>query len=624
MSFYMVRGVRGASHEKGLSSMRRKLLLGVLAGLGCVVVAPWAEAQQVQRGFAVNRFEASERGSDWFTNESLDLRGNFRLAAGALADYQYRPLVLYDANGDPARSIVRNQLNVNLGASAILFDRLRLSVNLPVVAFTDGHSGTLRGVGYASPPNEQGVGDLRAAVDVRLLGAYGDAATLAVGAQVWFPTGDRDLYTTDGQVRFQPRVMVAGDIGMFAYAGRAGFSYRARDEAFAAGSLGSEIVLSGAAGVRLADRKLLIGPEVFTSTVVVKDGFFEKRSTPVEGIFGAHYRAGPIHVGGGAGAGLTRGFGSPEFRALLTLEYQTPIDPDTDGDGILDSEDACKTVKGIRSADPAKNGCPKEEPKDRDGDGILDVDDACPDVPGVATQDRATNGCPPPADRDKDGILDPVDACPDVPGLPNEDPALRGCPDSDGDGVFDKVDACPNEAGLKTDDPKTNGCPDNDRDKDGIENKVDACPDEPGKPDPDPKKNGCPKAFVSNGEIKIIDQVKFKTSSADILPGKDSEEVLQAVLGVMKAHPEIKNIRVEGHTDDTGGAALNKKLSAARAASVVKWLTKNGIEAAKLKSEGFGPARPIDSNATEEGKRNNRRVEFHIEDPGAATPGVAK
>src|SRR6185369_2896372 len=173
--------------------------------------------------------------------------------------------------------------------------------------------------------------------------------------------------------------------------------------------------------------------------------------------------------------------------------------------------------------------------------------------------------------------------------------------------------ACPNEPGLKTDDPKTNGCPDTDRDKDGIPNATDACPDEPGPADPDPKRNGCPKAFIQNNEIKITDQVKFKTGSAEILPGKDSEEVLQAVVKVLKTHPEVKRVRIEGHTDSRGTAALNRKLSGDRAASVVNWLVGHGVERDRLTSQGFGPDHPIDTNRTEEGRRNNRRVEFHIE-----------
>ena len=115
------------------------------------------------------------------------------------------------------------------------------------------------------------------------------------------------------------------------------------------------------------------------------------------------------------------------------------------------------------------------------------------------------------------------------------------------------------------------------------------------------------------GQIKILDQVKFKTGSAEIQPGKDSQEVLEAVLKVMKEHPEITKVRIEGHTDNTGTAKINTKLSGDRAASVVKWLVKNGIAADRLTSKGWGPDRPIDSNSTEDGRKNNRRVEFHIE-----------
>jgi len=264
---------------------------------------------------------------------------------------------------------------------------------------------------------------------------------------------------------------------------------------------------------------------------------------------------------------------------------------------------------------------PVAKPSDRDGDGIVDDQDACPDTPGQKTDDPKTNGC---ADTDGDGFFDPVDACPQTPGIASQDPKLNGCPDPDRDkdGIPNAEDACPDTAGVRTTDPKTNGCPDLDRDKDGIPNDQDACPDEPGKPDPDPKRNGCPKAFVSQGQIKILDQVKFKTGSAEILPGKDSQEVLEAVLKVMKDHPEITKVRIEGHTDNTGTQKINTKLSGDRAASVVKWLTKNGIAADRLTSKGYGPDRPIDTNTTEEGRRNNRRVEFHIE--STTTPEAPK
>jgi outer membrane protein OmpA-like peptidoglycan-associated protein len=420
-----------------------------------------------------------------------------------------------------------------------------------------------------------------------LLGSYGDVFTLAAGAQLFLPTGSQDQDLGDGSVRvIIPRVLAAGDIGPIAYAAHVGFQYRALDQAFAGTSLGSEIVFGVAAGLHVADRKLMIGPELYGSTIVTSgDSAFAKKTTPLELMLGAHYLIGSdVRIGAGAAPGLTRGFGEPAVRYVASLEW-----------------------------------APQPPPPDRDHDGIIDAEDACPDEAGVATDDPKTNGCPPvaaapaPSDRDKDGVPDDTDACPDVPGVKTDDPKTNGCPpDKDGDGIIDSEDACPDVPGVKTDDPKTNGCPpDPDRDKDGIPNAEDACPDSPGPKNADPKKNGCPAAAVVGKQIVILEQVKFQTGSAVILPA--SNEILSAVIGVLDTHPEISHLRIEGHTDNVGAKAMNQTLSGKRAASVVAWLVKHGIQSGRLSSQGFGMDRPIDTNETPEGRQNNRRVEFHIE-----------
>lgn len=563
------------------------------------------------QGYAINRFEPSERGSEWFANESLDLRGHVRPAIGVVGDYQLRPLATYDANDEVQQSVVRHMLTFHVGGAVNLWNRLRLSASLPLVAHTDGESARLpNGTFLRSPTATQALGDLRLGADVRLLGEHRDVATLAIGAQVWLPTGHEASYAGDGKWRIQPHAVVAGDIGIFTYAAKVGFDYRARQDTLGNAPIGSQLAFSAAAGLRLTEGgRLVVGPEVFGTTVT--DDPFEKRTTPLEAILGAHYHVTrSVRIGAGFGGGLTRGYGSPEIRGLLGVDWMPAVASDRDGDGILDDDDKCPDVKGPPASAKNENGCPARP--DRDGDGVFDDEDACPDAPGPRTSNPSTNGCP--ADRDKDGILDVEDACPDIPGVKTQDKKTNGCPpDRDKDGVLDSEDACPDEPGPRSELAAMNGCPLRDRDKDGIVDFYDACPDEPGPQDQDPKRNGCPKAFVQDGQIKILDQVKFKTGKADIEPGKDSEEVLDAVLKVLNAHPEIKKVRVEGHTDSTGSAALNKTLSGNRAAAVVKWLTAHGIDKNRLTSQGFGPDRPLDSNATEEGRRVNRRVEFHIE-----------
>jgi outer membrane protein OmpA-like peptidoglycan-associated protein len=78
----------------------------------------------------------------------------------------------------------------------------------------------------------------------------------------------------------------------------------------------------------------------------------------------------------------------------------------------------------VPNDDPDKNGCPP----DRDGDGIIDSKDACPDVKGVPSDDPELNGCPP--DSDGDGIRDDKDACPYEKGVRDDDPSKNGCPKS--------------------------------------------------------------------------------------------------------------------------------------------------------------------------------------------------
>jgi outer membrane protein OmpA-like peptidoglycan-associated protein len=614
-----------------------------LVSFGCLV-SKIAHAQEV-RGFALNAFDPAERGSDWFASESLDLRGNLRPSAGVVFDWAHDPLVLRNPDGSMKTEIVADQVILHPGATLNLFDRLRFGFDLPIAVYEKGSGVTLGSTSYPTT-SSAAVGDLRLGGDLRLIGKYGDPFTGALGVQVFLPVGSQRSFMSDGQVRIQGRALIAGDVSLFTYAAKLGIEGRPQQESFDGSNLGSTLVFSAAAGLRLFDHRLTIGPEAFGSTVITSgQGPFQSQNTPVEGLIGAHYAAGDFLFGVGGGSGITHGFGSPSSRLVATVEWAPAVNEDRDADGITDKEDACPDAAGPRSADPAMNGCP-----DKDHDGIADDKDACPDVAGVASSDPRKNGCPP--DADGDGILDAVDACPNEPGLASKDPKANGCPDKDGDSVPDVVDACPDVPGVATDDPKTNGCPadrdhdtipdakdacpdepgvlsddpkkngcppDPDRDHDGIPNDKDACPDVYGKPDPDPKKNGCPLAFVEGKLIRITDQVKFRTGSAALDPAGDA--VLVAVEHLLEEHAEIGHLKIEGHTDNVGGAAHNQKLSEARAASVMAWLVKHGIARTRLTSAGYGMTKPIMSNEDAEGRRLNRRVEFHIEDKGDASQG---
>ncbi len=557
----------------------------LLASL-CVLCLPSA-AKADDEGFAINRFEPAERGSDWFSQDSLNILGHGRFAFGLTGDWAHQPLVMYGTDGDEVASIVQDQVYAHLGGSVTLWERLRIGANVPILVYQDGDSATLGGTPF-NAESGAALGDVRLAADVLLLGKYRSPLAVAAGARVWLPTGSQDSYSGDGSVRVSPRAMVAGDIDIFAYAANLGFIYRAQDQTFAGAETGSEVNGGASVGVRVLDKKLLLGPELYFSTVVVdSDSFFGKQTTPFEILFGAHYEVTKeFRVGAAFGPGLSRGVGTPEWRGLLSVDW----------------------VQAVEEPLPAA-----PPPPDRDKDGILDKDDACVDEPGVASDDPAKNGCPLPGDSDGDGILDPDDACPTVKGEKTDDPKTNGCPppDTDKDGVLDRDDACVAEPGLKTDDPKTNGCPKpKDTDADTIIDPEDACPTVAGKPNADPKKNGCPAARVEQNEIRIIERVEFEYNKAKLTP--EGEKVLTEVLGVINAHPEFTKLSVEGHTDDRGNDNYNKDLSRRRAKAVVDWFVKKGLKKNRLTSVGYGKEKPIDTNSTEEGRQNNRRVEFHI------------
>jgi OmpA-OmpF porin, OOP family len=613
--------------------MFRRRLVCTLAVTSCVAFGAVVDAQaqvnpaQVVPGHAINRFDPSERGSRWFTLDSLDWGRDFRPTLGVVGDFGVNQLRLYDVNGQ-RENVVGRQIALHVGATIAVLEHLRLGISLPIYADQAGTT-VQRFDGIYPGAGGGGVGDLRLGLDGLLIGGPKDGFRLGLGARVWVPTGNADkYYTGDGKVSVEGHLDVAGDLGGFVYALRGGYLYRGLKQTVGPTPIGDEVVYGASVGIRAVDDALVIGPEVQGSVSVSDTGtiYFKKNIYPAWALLGGHYQVGDFQLGLGVGAGLSHGTGTAQWRGLASIEWvpapapppPPPVKPaDTDGDGIADANDACPNVAGVANEDPKKNGCPA----DKDGDGIVDAKDACPDVAGVENADPAKNGCP--ADKDNDGIVDKDDACPDIAGVKSEDPKKNGCPaDKDNDGIVDAADACPDVSGVASDDPKKNGCPP-DGDGDGIADAEDACPKDAGPKNEDPKKNGCPAVVVSEGQIKIFEQVKFKTASAEIL--KDSDGILEAVAKTLADHGEIKKVRIEGHSDNAGKAATNKALSKRRAASVMAALVKRKIDKKRLTSEGIGQDRPIDTNDTDAGRQNNRRVEFHIVDPapGAAQPAPA-
>lgn len=242
---------------------------------------------------------------------------------------------------------------------------------------------------------------------------------------------------------------------------------------------------------------------------------------------------------------------------------------DEDIDGVRDNHDLCAATPTGAAVDGS--GCPT----DGDTDGVWDGIDVCSNTPAGAVVDKT--GCP--SDADRDGVVDGIDVCAaTVTGAAVD---ARGCPtDADGDGILDGLDNCP-------DTPKGT--------------RIDA--------------SGCK---ISEIEYELLDTgklrlqgVNFLTGSAQIDPS--SHAVLDATGEVLSRWPQLR-IEVAGHTDSRGSDAANRTLSEKRAQAVTDYFLWRfpQISSSQLRVNGYGEGMPVASNADDEGRRRNRRVELTV------------
>jgi uncharacterized repeat protein (TIGR01451 family) len=182
------------------------------------------------------------------------------------------------------------------------------------------------------------------------------------------------------------------------------------------------------------------------------------------------------------------------------------------------------------------------------------------------------------------------------------------CPelDFDGDGLANADDACPTDHAVTS-----NGCVTIAPTLSELPPVEEAVLTEEGGDEPPPPAEEVPAlATLAAGRIELKGTVYFDSAKA-VLQAR-SFPLLEEVAALMKAHPEVKKITIEGHTDGRGDAAFNLKLSSDRAAAVKTWLVNAGIDAERLDSKGYGLTKPIADNATLEGRERNRRVEFIV------------
>ncbi|RPH95112.1 OmpA family protein, partial [candidate division KSB1 bacterium] len=114
--------------------------------------------------------------------------------------------------------------------------------------------------------------------------------------------------------------------------------------------------------------------------------------------------------------------------------------------------------------------------------------------------------------------------------------------------------------------------------------------------------------WAETGGVVSFPGVNFATGSADITD--DFARVLDGAAQLINEHPEIQLLEIQGHTDNTGTDAINNPLSQARADAVRNYLISRGVDQNRLVAKGFGSGKPVASNATEQGRYQNRRIDI--------------
>nr|MBA3496320.1 OmpA family protein [Gemmatimonadales bacterium] len=314
---------------------------------------------------------------------------------------------------------------------------------------------------------------------------------------------------------------------------------------------------------------------------------------------------------------------------------------DADGDGVLDNRDRCVDTPSGASVDG--RGCPS----DGDSDGVPDGVDRCPTtVAGAAVDSR---GCS--KDSDGDNIPDGIDRCTDSPAGVLVDP--RGCPkDSDGDQIPDGLDRCSETARGATVDAL--GCP-GDEDGDGVLDGLDRCPrtptgtavtangcargQTPGRPAPaagqppvrvQPDTLGRP---LERPNVTVPSQAPPSRApaggpapSAGVIPGvafipgtarlqASSYVALDSVADLLRAHPDAR-IEIGAHSDNSGVAADNARITSLQAEAVRDYLVVKGVNYQQLVARGYGSSVPRTPDTTPAGRAANRRVEIRQVLPG--------
>lgn len=539
--------------------------------------------------------------------------------------------VYEDWNGVVETPLLDDVVALNLGARVSVTRWLALTATAPLFLSSSGELA----------PQGPAVGDVRVAAPIGLVLPSGRGLAVGLVPLLDLPTGDA------AAMLGYAGLGVGGLAAAGWHGGRVSADLNLGYQHLPAIELdnqqgGGRLLAALGASVALS-RSIGVGAELVSDRELVANDV-PGTGSPAEALLSLRGHHGPgLSWTLGGGGGLSEGAGAPAWRAFAGVGWAYIDDPnrDPDGDGVLGREDACprdaEVVNGWRDPD----GCP---------DALADLVLTVQDDEGTKLGNAVVTADGAPRALDPDGTLRETGRMPDLAlvvtataegyqegrlelasldeGSNPHTMILAWLPGTTRvtvrDTSGDPVDAKLSFQGPSALEPRQVGADGREQlvlpggewqllveaDGFGTEGRVVRI---------DPTKAALtrleftlspPKAVMQREELVITEAILFDFDQATLRA--DSSTLLRQVAGQLLAHPEVKRVEIQGHTDDVGDAAYNLDLSQRRVEAVLSWLVANGIAAERLEAKGYGETRPIQSNATEKGRATNRRVQFVV------------
>ncbi len=592
------------------------------------LLAPAAFGQVLAREpLDLERFKPAVTAGGFVVTEGSGVRDALPgdpLELGLFVNGSLNPLVVVGSDGLTSR-FVSGRLGGDVMVSGTLVGPLAVGLSLP---FFVAQGGDL-------DPNAAGIGDVRFVPKLRLLDDRRAPLGLALLTEVRLPTHSDDEFSGGARSPiFAPKLAVDHHFPFGLRLGANGGVLLREATTFENVEAASELTYSAAATFSPGgwDSRWAIGADVHGGAGL---GGLDFEELPLEAQLFASVRPRPdLEILGGPAFGLVPGYGTPTFRAFVGVRF-APTAHDADHDGITDEDDGCPDEAESRNGVDDLDGCPDD--RGRYPATVVAVGPDKKPVEGVPVtitvndEDERTGKTGVPEDLPPGRYPVTVEA----EGYQPTQAVLVVTPDGDNT-VEVKLKELPPPGTVAVTIIGPDGQPVNNA-MARVDDARAPAGAEPGKVEVEvasgqhvlwvrakgyvpqrieievaPAETYERTVMLQPIEIELTDErlnlsgtVYFDTGSARLV--EESHDLLDEVALTLEGNPQIKLMRVEGHTDSQGSEAFNQKLSEDRAASVVAYLVSKGIAPGRLEAVGYGETRPISDDLDE-----NRRVEFVI------------